>query len=423
MGCWGGRRATPRSSCSDLRRRLVARTLSAALLAWAMTVSPHAVTAQADHDAAAVERGRSAGRVLVLLRNPFGCAIIVLRARCIADVDAFFAGRSDGDFANVPNVGKHPVSGLRAFVSEGDRGGYDPALAYLDTRVADATLWHDDPRSAALYDAGIEDVLLPSVPRGDPSAEPGVTQMLQLGPFADLVRHAGAIPTGAIGVSADDLSRFASNTARDSWTLVGSRDALSAMVSAAHRVTQSVDTAHPAPPLVPLPDRDGSLGDALLGVETAVADDLSHSGPWLGQSDAQAFLDRYFDRLERLDPSLRPLCSAARDDLRYDAHYSAASAREGMHDLVAALQTSPRAARMEMGWQAEELGFAAVIVRDGELSATMLRSVSRNDALDDAVPGFREARLSAVAVSPTDWGAQYRLSVHLVDLLLRAANG
>jgi hypothetical protein len=60
-----------------------------------------------------VEAGRSAGRAVLVFRDPWACAVALIRMRCQADVTRFFAGHGDGDFKQIPNAGSHPVSGLR----------------------------------------------------------------------------------------------------------------------------------------------------------------------------------------------------------------------------------------------------------------------------------------------------------------------
>ena len=176
---------TPRSICS--KGALPVLALAAALSA---VVS---LPALAD-DRLSIDQGRIAARGILILRDPRACGIAVLRGRCIADVDAFLHGRGDNNFGHVPQIGSHPASGLRAFVANGDRDGYDRALSWINNVQADEMRWKADARSAALYDAGVLDVFLAAA-NGDASGE-----LLAALPAVDLAKHAASIPPDALPV-------------------------------------------------------------------------------------------------------------------------------------------------------------------------------------------------------------------------------
>ena len=116
---------TPRSICSK------PGALAAALVLAALALLPHAAAAD-DRDA--LERGRTAGRGVLIVRDPIACGIALLRARCAAAVDAFLQrhGQADADYKTVPRIGPHPATGLRAFIA-GDHDAMDFALEWFNT--------------------------------------------------------------------------------------------------------------------------------------------------------------------------------------------------------------------------------------------------------------------------------------------------
>jgi hypothetical protein len=179
-----------------IRRSISSKTFAVALwLVAVFAVLPQ--TARAD-DRGSVEAGRADARAVLILADLRACGIALLRDRCITDIDAFLHGRGDGDFGHLSKVGPHPASGLRAFVSNGDRDGFDPALSWINYRQATEAQWKADPRDAALYDAGVLDVFMAGT-----TSELG--ERLAAAPGADLAIHAAQVPAGALPIDIGPL--------------------------------------------------------------------------------------------------------------------------------------------------------------------------------------------------------------------------
>lgn len=129
------------------------------------------------------------------------CGIALVRERCKADVEALLGDRGDDDLKDIPHIGAHPASGLRAFVATGDRDRLDNALGYLNARQSTPAMWIADARGAALYDAGIETVLLPAAQGVE------VVELLGSQPVTDLIDHAAQVPSGLFPVAVPSPKR------------------------------------------------------------------------------------------------------------------------------------------------------------------------------------------------------------------------
>jgi hypothetical protein len=390
---------TPRSTCSKLAALAIAliAVASAALL-------PRPAVAE-DRDA--VERGRTAGRGVLIMREPRACAIALMHARCTSDVEAFLQkhGGADADYAKLPNAGPHPATGLRAYVNDGDHDAFDPALGWYNTVQSTEQMWIDDARGAALYDAGIQDVF-------HPAAQRGLLERLSWGPVFDLVRHVARIPSGALPLDIAPIRAVpgpsgAIRTAGDLATF-------------AQDLVTAVDAAMPPPPLASLAISDDAAGDAALGVAAATVGELAESRPWLAQADAQRFIEAYTARLRALAPERARDIALVRAKLRGDAAYDGADAQSAHMRVLGAIigGTTARGRRASLALAAAQLSYTAS-ARRSTASATALCNVLATSPDLDAIPGFASARAEAQALAPTDWAAQYKLGLRLVELLTK----
>ena len=97
----------------------------------------------------------------------------------------------------------------------------DFALEWFNIAVSTEQMWRDDARGAALFDAGVEDVLLPAA-RGAKILE----SLAMGGPIGDLADHSARMPPGALPV--DVVVRDAT-TATALLGVVGSSNGLDAI--------------------------------------------------------------------------------------------------------------------------------------------------------------------------------------------------
>ena len=387
-----------------MRRSISSRTFVAALALVAPLLAPQ--PARAD-DRASVEAGRAAGRAVLMLRDPRACAIALLRDRCIADVDAFLGGRGDADFGHVPKVGPHPASGLRAFVANGDREGFDFALSWINNRQATAAQWKTDARNAALYDAGVLDVFLAAAGPDE------VRQMLGAVPAADLAMHAGEIPADALPSDLAPLRALHMTRPNGLAVLPFARD-----------LVRSLRRSVPGPPLAELPNVDKPAGDAMLGVAIATLSELLDAAQWATQNDVQSFAAGLADRLDAVMPSPgRVAVATFRTKVQTGASFDRAGANDALASAVAvygAAGPRDRAQHVALGSAATQLAYNATIPRSVESSRNLLTVLVGSDALDAAIPGWKTARPDGASIGSSDWPAQHAHALRLVDLIQKA---
>lgn len=415
MVFWRWPPVTLRSICSK------AGALAAALAVAALACVTQPAAAD-DRDA--LERGRTAGRTILILRDPRACGIALLHARCVADVDAFLKrnGEGDADYARVPNVGKHPATGLRAFAANGDRDALDLALTWFNAVQSTEPMWRDDPRAAALYDAGIVDVLLPAG-RGYPPFESPA--LLAVG---DLARHAARVPAGTLPLDVARIRDEASVTMTP--VVVGKQEYQGSMRLSpagkkyAHELVAALDTTVPPAPLATLAYGDDVAGDAALGLAGATVRQLAETPAfWLVQADVQRFIDAYIARLRTLAPDRARDADQLRGMLRGAALVDFGALKTAHTRLLGAVigGATERGGRASLAFAVAEIPYNAMIERDEKSAATLLGVVGRSADLD-AVAGFAAARAEASTLGPRDWIAQYRFGLRLVDLLTKGGS-
>ena len=375
-------------------------------------------------DREAFERGRIAGRGVLIVRDPRACGIALLKPRCNVAVDAFLQrhGQADADYKSVPKIGPHPATGLRAFLA-GDREAMDFALEWFNTAQSTEQMWIDDARAAALYDTGVLDVLLPAA-RGYPPFE----SMAIAGPVGDLASHAARIPANTLPVDLGPIRAAASvemtpfNVGENVYQR---RVRLPPGASKfAHDVVGKLEASMPSPPFATLAYTDDAAGDAALGVAAATVRELSEvPGYWLVQPDVQSFVGLYVDRLRAVAPEHARDAGDLREKLRGAAIVDFAAMQAAHTRLLGAVFGAPtaRAQRAAVAFAAAQLPYNAMIVRDEKTAVALLGAVGRSDDLD-AIPGFASARAEARTLAPADWSAQYKLGLRLVDLLTKGGS-
>jgi len=392
---------TPRSICSKIG------ALAAAIVLAVLALLPRAAAAD-DRDA--VERGRTAGRTLLILRDPHVCGIALMHARCKSDVEAFLQkhGGADADYRTLPNAGAHPATGLRAYVNDGDRDAFDPALGWYNNVQSTEQMWTDDARGAALYDAGVEAVFLPA-------AQPGLLERLSYGPVFDLVGHAARIPSGTLPLDAGAI-RGVSRSGGMTQIPAGTPQFV-------HDLVTAVDAAFPPAPLAQLAYTDGVAGDAVLGVAAATVGELAESRVWLGQSEAQRFVDAYAARLTALAPERAREIAGLRAKLRGDSSSDLTGAQAAHMRVLGAVigAATPRGQRASIALAAAQLAYNASVRRDPALATALLHVLGTSAELD-AVPGFASARAEAKTLAPGDWTPQFKLALRLVDLIMKGGS-
>ena len=382
-----------RSSCSKCA--LAALALVTALAAVG------ARPASAD-DRASLERGRAAARGLLILTDPRICGIVLLRERCIADVEAFLHGRGDGDFAAVQGIGPHPATGLRAFVANGDRDALDPALRAIESLPADPGRWTADPRDAALFDTGIVDVTLPAA-----ASQDIVRQVGSALPVVDLAKHAAQIPSGTLPLDPAVL-----------LTISKREDIL----PFARALVAEIDRSAAAPPLIPLAPAGAPAAEVEMGLASQAVGELAQSPSWIVQDDAQRFIAALTSRYAQLAPDSAGAGARLRMVTRPGALDREATI-EALRSLDAALRPKlevRRYQRVIAGVALAQLAYTSAITHSETLARAMLDVLAATPVVDDAVPGWAAARTQGSAIRSTDWVGQHAYAVRLVDLVKKA---
>jgi hypothetical protein len=344
---------------------------------------------------------------VLLLRDPRGCGIALRHDRCVADVDTFLNGRGDGDFTNVPKIGPHPASGLRAFVANGDRDGFDFALGWINNRQATADQWKTNPRDAALFDAGILDVF-------QAAAGPEQTrQMLGAAPAADLAMHAEQIPADALPIDLAPVRALHMTRPNALVVLPFTQD-----------LVRALRTRVPPAPFAGVPSAATPQGEAALGVAVATAAELMEAWPWGLQGDAQQYTAALADRLDAVvPPPGRPAVATFRTDVQSGPSFDPRRAGEALTSALAVFTTAgprERGLRVGLGSAAAQLAYNAAIPRDPAAAGNFLTVLGGTPTLDEAIPGWRAARAEAATINASDWLAQHAYAMRLVDLIQKA---
>jgi hypothetical protein len=358
-------------------------------------------------DRASVDAGRAAARGVLILRDPRFCGIALFRERCIADVDTYLRGRGDTDFGQIPHIGPHPATGLRAFVANGDRDGYDTALSWINNVQAVPQQWKANPRDAALYDAGVLDVFLAAAGSNE------LTAMTMAAPAADLAVHASDIPNDALPVDVAPLRALHMTRPNVGHILPFARD-----------LTVAVRRGFPVDPIFVLPPVDSPCADAQLGLASQSLGELMHAPFWLGQIDIQRFVATVAERYDELLPGDPPASADLRARSQIDASYDAAAALAAGQALSTRLGKqlpTLRFQRFVLGIAVGQIAYGAAISRNPSAARTLLDSVAASPALDDAIPGWSTARTPGTSIGTTDWPAQHAYALRLVELI-RAAS-
>ncbi|MBD5605287.1 MAG: hypothetical protein IAI48_09380 [Candidatus Eremiobacteraeota bacterium] len=373
-------------------------TLCCALLAGLSL----ATSARAD-EGDGVEAGRSAARAIVIFRDPWPCATLLLAARCDADVTHMTGSAGDAIAPSIPGAGKHPISGLHDFIEHGNRDGYDRALTYINSISAPEALWKSDPAAATLFDIGGAQVLIPAA--GDNFAG----RVLSSGDVFDLDAH------------------------RESGELAGANEALVASIGLDKKAafTDADGTAaallaasfarFPEPPLGAYA-YDRPAGYALYGLASAWVFEFIDNAAWLAQSDVRAFVISWADRGVALN--------AGAGNAR-DAFLKQLNARPFDHnrvlqsgiDLSSAVFTGkPLALRRQIliGNTAGQMGYNAAVLREenfGRTACGLLADIADFDAIS---PDVARLRKTAASLRPSDWSAQFALSRELSVAIVEA---
>lgn len=366
----------------------------AVLVGFLLALGPGAASAD---DRVSLDAGRTAGRGLLILRDPAVCGIALVRERCKADVEAFLNGRADADFKGMPRIGAHPASGLRAFVATGDRDKFDRALGYVNTKQSTPAMWTADARMAALYDAGVEAVFLHAA-NGN-----SVAVLLGSGPASDLIAHAAQVPPGSLPVAVPPSIP-------------------PGMMQFARNLVDAVESTMPAPSFASMTFADGPAGDAALGVAGSTVSELIDCEPWLFQPESQRFVDGWTTRLTAFAPSHAAEIDAFRAAVRPGPRFSHDAAIRTFNHLISSVldDDRSRAAQFMLGAFAAQLVFNSAVMRDHNVATMMSSVIAANTALDASVPGWRAARGTINDPTGTSWFTQYQNGVLLVDLIEKA---
>jgi hypothetical protein len=248
------------------------------------------------------------------------------------------------------------------------------------------------------------------------------------GPIADLADRSARIPAGTFSV---DLGPIKAGATID--TAPGQVGGMSYQRRArlppgartfAYALIASIDAALPPPPLASLAYTDDAAGDGALGAAAATVRELSEvPGYWLVQADAQRFIDGYVARLRVVAPDRARDAADLRAKLRGAGSVDFAELQSAHTRLLGAVlgPATDRARRAATAFAAAQIPYNAMIVRDAKSATALLAVVASSDGLD-VIPGFAGARAEAKTTAPTDWAAQYKLGLRLVDLLTKGGS-
>jgi hypothetical protein len=120
-------------------------------LALALLGAQGAAVSLTPAERASYDKGRSMERVVLAIQQPSICAIVLLRARCVADFDRAFGPKPPDS-----------LSTLRAAFASGDLRPVIDKVGEMNTAHVEPERWKSDPHDTWLYVAGTVSVAAPA---------------------------------------------------------------------------------------------------------------------------------------------------------------------------------------------------------------------------------------------------------------------
>ncbi|HUO68018.1 MAG TPA: hypothetical protein VMV37_10800 [Gammaproteobacteria bacterium] len=373
-----------------------------------------AITSLTPSERAAYDKGRSMERVVLAIQQPSVCAIVLLRARCVADFDRAFG----------PNP-PEPLSALRAAFASGDLRPVIDKVGDINTAHVEPDRWKDDPHATWLYVAGTVSVAAPA------AADDLMMQLVTSVDAADLAKHEkDAGPLESL-LPAEDSKRIVRATPEPHPSGMPPVEQMGLPMDRIGpyeaALAANLETAFPSPAFPAVSYPAGVLGDLHAGVAVATMNELVDNPQLLVQPDAQEFLDQLFAYLKALGTSEDGTrLDAARAGLRPAALAELVKQRhEGKKaDPFAAIMGAlfglpkPRVQIILYGTFAAQGAYNAIVQRDAALAQGMQGQVAADPAYDALVPGLAAARSALGAVKSGDWPGLNAAHAQIVRLLM-----
>ena len=379
------------------------------LIATALCRADQMQIVPTDSDRSAFAKGEAKQRAIDMFQDPRVCGIVILRERCLSDLDALIGGA--GAAGNDANAER-----MRDFARTGDIDRFDKKWSDANSLMFPDAAWTSDPRETWLEGAG---VVLESSYGPSP---PMISQIMSLPMYKDLAKHAGtAGPYGTL--IPRELAAAVQATAVPSQkdTTDGVLDDVQKVQDA---LLPALKTLFPSQAQPAVSVADTPKGDMQLGVYVASANEMFESPTLFLQPSSRAFLNSVALQLAnvQLDPASAAqtrilaqgfLTANGPDDWkRFHADWQNLWGR-----ALASLKTERKDA-FAVGMQSAQIAYNAAILREAGPAQEQLDMLSGASLSSADVPGLADKRSAVVAAGPRDWAALNQAASALTSAIM-----
>ena len=391
------------------------RALAAGILALGLLGA--AAVSLTPAERASYDKGRSMERVVLAIQQPSICAIVLLRARCVADFDRAFG----------PNPPAQ-LSGLRGAFASGDLRPVIDKVGEMNTAHVEPDRWKSDPHNTWLYVAGTVSVAAPA------AADNLIMQLMASIDAADLAKHERDAGSLESLLPPEDTKRIVSATPEPLASGMPQAEQLGLPMDRIGpyeaALAANLETAFPSPAFPAVSYPSGVLGDLHAGVAVATMNELLDNTQVLVQPDAQQFLDQLFAYLKSLGTNEDAAqFDSVRASLRPAALAAVAKRRLEKKDVdpytpvmrALLLLPKPRVQGIIYGMFAAQGAYNAVVQRNTQLGQVMQQQVAGNAEYDVLVAGLAQARTVLRDVKSNDWAGLNAAHAEAVRVLMAAS--
>jgi hypothetical protein len=378
-------------------------------LCFAITSAPGG--ADIARDAAAVAKGRSLARILLIFRNPGSCGPVLRVQSCLDDLQAYAGPNGNTLLGSIPGIKPQPYDRLRSYILTGNKADIDPALSYINTMSAPKA----DQRTMQLTDAGIASTLF------DAANGSMMWQMLALHVSGEALA-AEALADLALVTPEQKaaLATFATMTGDRSGPATPAQ--LPSIIAADAAFVQRVDQTFPAAPIPAVIYDDSAPGFVRLGMALSTLREFLEQ-PQLGaMPESLAYSKRAIDRIVQLAPSTATdgataLAGFTSSDIA--VRRAAAAAISAMQKPLLAALPGGAAGSIVIGALIAQAGYNAAVIQDPAAAATMLAPLAKITLSQTGSSPIVQEMIALRTCAATDFPCQRTASIAFTKTVMQ----
>lgn len=356
-------------------------------------------------DRASFSVGQAKQRVIEMFQDPRMCGIVLLRQRCLADVEALVPTQTDAA----------QIEHLRAFAQYGDMDRYDSKWAEVNVVLLPDSFWQKDPVATWLQAAGI---LLQS----DSELEGPMKVIMESPTYGDMARYANAArPYGSL-VPGDLIAAAAKAPADSNVAGVPVASAPLDLTQVQHLhdiLIPRLKALFPSAAQPAVLSAPSLKGDMQLGAYVATANEMFESPTLFLQPSSRAFLSAVSVRLAQVQPDAASAEQARIVAQRFltvagpDAWKSVhADWHVATNKAAAALQGHRKEAFFG-GMMAAQVAYNAAVLKEASAANDQMGFIAAWTSADRDLPGLATKRAALSAVAHGDWHGLNRAATDL----------